>query len=73
MFYVQCELQKGNKLLVTWIPEKFAKLKNIVRVKDENDQWEDGWEVKQTYGKITEQQAFAQRDLYKQHRKGTDI
>lgn len=38
-----------------------------------NDSWDDGWIVTETYGKATEKQVKMQRDLYKHHRKGTDI
>lgn len=73
MMYVQCKLVKGNKSDVSWVEEKFAVIGRKVRVKNESEVWEDGWVVEETYGKITAEQAKLMKDLYKHHRKGTDI
>lgn len=70
--YVQCELTKDNRVMVSSIPEKFAKKGSYVKL-ETNGVWEDGWKVEETYGKITEEEAIAARDRYKNHRKGTDI
>lgn len=73
MMYVQCELRKGNVIDVSWIEEKFAILQNKIRRKNEEDVWEDGWIVTATFGKVSETHVKKMRDLYKQHRKGTDV
>lgn len=73
MMYVQCTLQKENKIDTSWVEEKFAVVGKKVRVKNESEVWEDGWIVTETYGKITAEQAKQMKDLYKHHRKGTDI
>jgi len=73
MMYVQCEMKRGYAVDVTWIEEKFAKVGNVVKRKNDQDNWEDGWVVTATYHKISEQHVKKLRDLHKNHRKGTDI
>lgn len=43
--YRQCSLQNGNRHMVSWIPSKFAISGKILKLRDENKEWEDGWEV----------------------------
>ncbi|MDF1667832.1 MAG: hypothetical protein P1V97_39205 [Planctomycetota bacterium] len=49
VLYRQCRLEKqtqrGSKHLVTWLPQKVAKLRNVLRLKDDAGQWMDGWQV----------------------------
>ncbi len=49
-YYRQCRLVKsipaGEKVLVSWIPEKFANLNGVVRLRDADKNWEDGWVVR---------------------------
>lgn len=78
MMYVQCEMRKllavGYLYDVSWIEEKFAVVGKKVKRKTHNDEeWNDGWIIAKTYGKISEEQAKFLRDLHKHHRKGTDI
>ena len=45
-FAIQCRLQRGNSLLVSWIPEDYAKKGKILNLFDRRTkQWEDGWIV----------------------------
>jgi hypothetical protein len=30
---------------LAWIPEKFANLNKFIKIKKDDDTWEDGWEV----------------------------
>lgn len=53
MFYRQCELHKnlpggGIMSMVSFIPEKFAILGNMLRIRDDRGVWMEGWEVKST-------------------------
>ena len=73
MMYVQCELRRGNVIDVSWIEEKFAILQNKIRRKNEEDVWEDGWIVTAIFGKVSETHIKKMKDLYKHHRKGTDV
>lgn len=73
MMYVQCELRKENVIDISWIEEKFAQVGKSVRRKNEQDEWENGWVVTETYGTVNEEHLKKMRDLHKHHRKGTDI
>lgn len=42
--YVQCLLEHINVMQTCYIPEKFAKLGEILKIKT-NGVWKDGWEV----------------------------
>lgn len=44
MKYRQCQLVKENITTVSWIPEKYAKLNKVLKLKN-NDVWTDGWIV----------------------------
>lgn len=72
MYYVQCNLEKGNRAMVTTIPEKFAVVGKVLELK-EGGTWENGWVVKNTYNKISEEAAIAARDRHKYHRRATDV
>jgi len=54
-WYVQCKLRREvrpriHQILVSWIPETRAQKGRILRLKN-HDEWEDGWEVVETYGR----------------------
>ena len=38
--YRQCELKRGNTKMTSWIPEEFARVGKVLKLKDE-----DGWKV----------------------------
>jgi len=44
MNYYQCKLRKGTAYQQAWIPEKYSRLKAIVKIKEDGI-WDDGWEV----------------------------
>lgn len=44
MYYRQCQLQKGDVFQVTFLPDKFAKINGLVKLKSGPD-WVDGWKV----------------------------
>jgi len=45
MQYTQCMLEKGNMRQVSWIPSKFAVVNAILKLRDSEGIWEDGWKV----------------------------
>ena len=50
MIYRQCGLRQdlGNDRSYfqrSYIPEKFARLNQVVRLRNADDQWDDGWQV----------------------------
>lgn len=71
MMYVQCSLvNEQNHVMTTWLPkEKGIGQGAKISLKDE-----DGiWTITDTYGETTQEQVMLQRDLYRTHRRATDI
>ncbi len=48
-YYRQCRLQKGNTHQMSWIPEEFAVKGKIIKLRDEDGVWDDGWKVNEAY------------------------
>lgn len=73
--YRQCKLIKtvenGQIHLVSYIPEKFAVEGKIVKLKNEFDEWEEGWKV-ESAGQLVDEDFLP--DFHKEikaHRKNT--
>ena len=66
--HVQCKLQKGNTFQTAWIPRKFAILDKYVKLKDDN-----GWRVIEVYRPLPSSKIPLIRDIFRHHRKVTDI
>jgi len=73
MYYVQCQMKKENYVDVSWIEEKFAVVGKQVKRKTEDEKWDEGWVITATYTKVNEEHIKKIKDLYRHHRKGTDI
>jgi hypothetical protein len=43
-YYRQCKLQKKNTFQTSYIPEEFAVMNKIIKLRD-NNVWDDGWKV----------------------------
>lgn len=73
ILYKHCTLQKGNVVQVSWIPSEFAKIGEVLKTKQPDGSWDDGWVVK-TVG-VEEDEAFldALRDMWKHHADVSDI
>lgn len=63
---------EGKKVMTSWIPEKFAEVGKILKLK-EGDEWVDGWEVFKIGSRMESKTVNENSQLYKKHRKGTDI
>jgi len=48
MNYKQCQLNKGTRVLVTWLPENYAKVGKVLKLKDD-----DGWVVREVWATTT--------------------
>jgi hypothetical protein len=60
--------------MTTWLPEKFALDGRIVKVKDANGEWSDGWRVVSAGSiRIDEKQAMARSRDYTKQREASDI
>lgn len=71
-YYRQCNLQKGNMHQTSWLPEKFAIPNKVVKLRDDDGQWDDGWIVtKAGQNKVPDSLLpDAHRDV-KMHKKAT--
>jgi hypothetical protein len=71
--YRQCKLHKnvdGNiSEMVTFLPEKFASIGKVVKLKSEDGVWVDGWVVVSA-GKLTEDTPDSKKAI-RNHRKNT--
>lgn len=70
-FYVQCRLKREVRRgifqsMVSWLPDKFAAKGRILRLKNRGE-WEDGWQVMETWSKCEAEKVEArERDYLKQ-------
>lgn len=63
IFYIQCHLTKGNQTQISWIPKCYAVVGAILKLKDSNGQWDNGWIVKRCSAtKLKEYQISGPRD-----------
>jgi hypothetical protein len=77
-FYCQCEMKKkiddhSCKIDVAWIPAKFAKINNWIRIKQDNGTWEDGWQVTYVGGKQKAEIVEGRERDYLNQRKVSDV
>jgi hypothetical protein len=68
MNHCQCKLKKGDAYQVSWIPEKYAKIGNYLKLKDD-----DGWQVVEIYWKKDSKEVQKRSDDYRHQRKASDI
>ncbi len=45
IFYCQCQLVQGVRHQTSWIPQKFAVKGRVLRLKNADGEWENGWKV----------------------------
>ena len=62
--YRQCKLEKGSKMLVTWIPEPYAVVGEYLKLRNDEYEWVDGWKVVEVTGEAVERTVFT---LMRQH------
>ena len=71
--YCHCGLRNGNKREVSYIPKKFAVVGEIIKIKQEDGSWEDGWVVESVGTEVDESFLDVLRAMWKGHRKVSDI
>jgi hypothetical protein len=75
-FEKQCVLKKvtdfGSIELVSWIPEKLAKIGKFVKLKNEG-KWEDGWKVIEVGARLSREDVEILEDAHRRHRDQTDV
>jgi hypothetical protein len=52
--YRQCYLRNRDRFQTSWIPAEFAEVGMILKIKDDCDQWENGWVVEAAYSESEE-------------------
>lgn len=70
--YTQCQLEKGNKTEISWIPAKFAQPGKYIKLKADNG-WDDGWKVVETYATMDEESLRLKERDYRNQRDASDI
>jgi hypothetical protein len=71
MFFRQCKLTKCDTIQIGWIPESFATKGRVVKLRDGDGTWDNGWLVAEVYARRDEKYL---PDLHKEirgHRKNT--
>lgn len=74
--YKQCKLEKkvenGTKHIVSYIPEQFAVVGKVLKLRDSDKVWENGWVVKSAGNNaIPEKEIVDAHQTIKGHRKMT--
>ena len=68
--YRQCRLVKkirgGETIQTSYLPAEFARVGRIVKVRDTDGAWDDGWVIRVVGGSLTEDQLTA---LERAHRR----
>jgi hypothetical protein len=71
--YTQCRLvrqeEDGLHIQVAYIPKKYAKKDNVVKLMLANGTWEDGWLITDTFSDADD--IYTARQSRKRHRKNT--
>ena len=70
--YQQCRLRRQNSEQVSFLPLRFAVAGRVVRLKQEDASWEDGWLIADVYGMPTPlDQIHDPHAAVKSHRRAT--
>ncbi len=71
MKYAQCTLTRKNQIQVSFIPEKFAIKGKTLKLKNDQDEWENGWVV-DSIGEFRDEDSVPDvHNSIKEHRKRT--
>lgn len=73
VMYTQCKLRKQNMYQMSWIPSEFATPGNVVKLRDDNDVWSDGWIVEAAYSSKSHKEVNEYSQAHKRQRKASDI
>lgn len=76
IYYRQCRLIKklpsGDSTQVSWIPEPYCVKGKVLKLKDKDGVWEDGWVVEDASGeKVLKEDLSDPRTMIKKHRENT--
>jgi len=75
MNYIQCEIVKNDKKIVTWLPDKYAKKGSFIKIKTEEGEWDNGWGVAFVYPaiKFDHNTMLKRSQDYKHQREMSDV
>lgn len=73
MLFRQCLLRKEDRVLTTWIPDSFASVGKLLKLKNDNGEWDDGWKVVETYNRVSEKEVIDNSRDFMRQRKASDI
>lgn len=76
VYYKQCHLQKptkeGTMCQTSWIPEQFAVVGKVLKLKDSDGKWDNGWVVKTAgQNRVPDNEMLDSHSTIKGHRKMT--
>ena len=71
--HTQCSLTKGALEMVSWIPTEVARVGNLVRLKDTDGVWTEGWRVRKTYATMETAECRDRSQDYKRTREASDV
>jgi hypothetical protein len=72
--HVQCKLRRVNGVITTsWLPQKYAVVGKFLKLKNDEGEWENGWEVTATFAIKSTTEVLARGQDYKHQRKASDI
>lgn len=76
VFYRQCRLVKkikdGRAITVSWIPEPYCVADKVLKLKNEDDTWDDGWVVESaSEQRVAKENLSDPHTSIKNHRKNT--
>lgn len=67
-YFVQAQMEKGQQRHTAWIPEKFAVVGKVLKIKGD-----DGWLVVSIHSRKSEEEVRERSQDYKHQRKASDI
>ena len=72
-YHKQCQIRKGDRRQVAWIPMKYAEPDRYIKIKVDGE-WEDGWQVAFVGRTKMESKEIAdRRNDHKNMKKMTDV
>lgn len=76
IYYRHCRLEKKNadssQSCHTYLPDSFAKVGKVVKLKDDNGTWDNGWVVKEaSENRLADSNVPDYHNLIKRHRQAT--
>lgn len=76
-FHRQCKLsrQKNGKveILVTWLPEEYAKVGKVLEIEMESGEWENGWAVCEVHTRKKSKEVAERERDHRKHRSVSDV